>query len=488
MRKNIKKFITNLKFFLLNHKNRGMIQFIKTKIPPFIKGWLPAIVFKEELKEANHVYSLLNWWKHKNFKNISGSILNFQKQKLLYIMEYAYKFSPYYKNLFDQNKINIQNINDFFRIPLLDKVTIKEKKDQLFSKNLHKIKFTILNTGGSTGEPMDFPASYRTGYIDRIHQKFAFELMGYEKGDKIFAFDGSSVPKRFLNKNIYWVNPSNEDLPFGRLCYSSLYLNENTIKYYINHFLKSKPCILRGYPSFINDIAEYILANNIDINFIVKGVQLTAENIFDWQVENIKKAFKTKVFFQYGHSEMSAFGFTKDETYEYFCSPFYGLTEVINDKQQRVNKGEIGEIIATSFYNEALPFIRYRTGDWALFDGIENGFVKLKRIEGRTQDFIYKKNREKVSITAIVFGQHYRAFRNIKKWQIHQSKLGEITINIVKGENFSEDDELEIINKFKNIGNFDARLNFVDGIGLTRGGKFRFVVIDEALLNEISKN
>ncbi len=485
---NIKKFIINFKFFFLNHKNQEIVRFIKSKTPPFIKMWVSSILFKEELKEARYVYSLLNQWKHNNFKSTSDSILNFQEQKLSHIIKYAYNFSPYYTNIFDENKINIHNINDFFKIPLLDKVVIRKNKDQLFSKNLSKIKFTILNTGGSTGEPMDFPASYRAGYIDRAHQQFALELIGYEKGDKIFAFDGSSVPNHLLNKNIYWVKTSNEDLPFGRLSYSSLYLNKNTIKYYVNHFLKSKPCILRGYPSFINDVAEYILANNININFMVKGIQLTAENAFDWQVENIKKAFKTKVFFQYGHSEMCVFGFTKNETYEYFCSPFYGLTEIINDKKQRVKEGEIGEIIATSFYHEALPFIRYRTGDWALFDGIENGFVKLKRIEGRTQDFIYNKNKEKISITAIVFGQHYQAFRNIKKWQIYQSKIGEIIINIVKGENFSENDELEIVNKFKNIGNFDVMLNFVDKIELTIRGKYRFVVVDKTLFNEMGKN
>jgi len=267
-------------------------------------------------------------------------------------------------------------------------------------------------------------------------------------------------------------------LPYGRLSYSSLYLNRDTIKYYVDHFLKFRPSILRGYPSFINEIAEYIIEKDINIPFIIKGIQLTAECAFDFQIKNIEKAFKTRVFLQYGHSEQCVYTYTKDNTYEYYCSPFYGLVEVLDPHGKQVRKGEIGEIVATSFYKTAMPFIRYKTGDLAWFEGNENGIVKIKKIEGRTQDFVYRKNGEKISITAIVFGQHYRAFRNIKKWQIVQNKMGEITINIIKGENFSKDDELEIINKFRNIAGIEVRLNFVDRIELTKRGKFRFVIVD----------
>jgi len=479
MENRIQKFMTWCKLFLLKTKGKEAARFLKTKTPLFIKKWLSAKIFRKEIEEANRIYFLLKELEYDVFsKNISYLIRNFQIKKILDIMHYAYEFSPYYREAFNRYNININNINDFYRIPLLDKEIIRKEKERLISKNLYKIKFTLLNTGGSTGEPLEFLVSYSAGYIDYIHQKFIFEKMGYKKGDKIVAFDGSTIPSFLRKKNIYWITKSNNDLPYGRLSYSSLYLNSDTIKYYVDHFLKFRPSILRGYPSFINDIAEYILEKNIDIPFIIKGIQLTAECAFDFQIKNIEKAFKTKVFLQYGHSEQCVYAYTKDNTYEYYCSPFYGLVEVLDPHGKQVRKGEIGEIVATSFYNTAMPFIRYKTGDLAWFEGNENGIVKIKKIEGRTQDFVYRKNGEKISITAIVFGQHYRAFRNIKKWQIVQNKMGEITINIIKGENFSKDDELEIIKKFRNIAGIEVRLNFMDRIELTKRGKFRFVIVD----------
>jgi len=478
--KNIfKNYINNLIMSFLRKKNEKVIRFIKIKTPIF--EVLSKIIFRKEIKESSKIYFLLkenmSW---NNFSPDKRVILNFQKKKLKYILEYAYNHSIYYKKLFDENCIDIKNLSNFYNIPLLDKEIIRKNKTQLICKNIYKTKFYIMNTGGSTGEPMEFPVSYLAGFADKIHQQFIFEMIGYVKGDKIFAFDGSTVPKNLRDKNKYWIIKNRKDIPYGRLSYSSLYLNKNTIKYYVAHLLDSKPSIIRGYPSFINEIAVYLLENEIKVNFMIKGIQLTAENTFGWQIKNIKKAFNTNnIFFQYGHSEVCIYAFTKDNNCEYYCSPFYGLTEVIGVDGKHVRRGEVGEVVATSFYNMALPFIRYRTGDLALFNGEDDdGISRLKKIMGRAQDYLYNKNGEKILITGIVFGQHYHAFRNIKKWQIQQNKPGEIIINLVRGEKFSLKDKEEIINKFKNIAGIDVKFNFVDKFKLTKRGKFKFVVVN----------
>jgi phenylacetate-CoA ligase len=300
--------------------------------------------------------------------------------------------------------------------------------------------------------------------------------MGYNPGDVIVAFDGSSVPEELRRNHVYWVKTGPGDIPYGRLSYSSLYMTRETMPYYVQHVLHCRPSILRGYPSFIADIADYILKNNISIPFSIKGVELTAENAYDWQVEKIKKAFRARVFFQYGHSEVSVFGYTFDDTYEYHCSPFYGYTEVLDSDRIHVKKGEIGEIVVTGFYNRAFPFVRYRTGDLAVFGGDEEGVVRLKKIIGRTQDYIYRRDGQRVALTALVFGQHYHAFRNMLKWQIVQGIPGRVEIRIVRGEGFSSDDEKEIRRRFKDICDVDVDFEFVDSIALTSRGKFKFLV------------
>ena len=306
-------------------------------------------------------------------------LLEYRSKMLIEILKYANKHCPYYQRQIENIHFNLDGHFNFKSFPLLDKTTIRENYNDIISNEIEKLGYYKMNTGGSTGEPLEFPVS---PHLDRVHQEFHYRLMGYKPGDKIVAFGGVSIPNELLNKNIYWIS-TGKDIPYGRLSYSSLYLTTKTISYYVMHLLKIAPSILRGYPSIINDIAEFILKNGITIPFQVKGVQLTAENAHEWQIDNIEKAFKTKVFLQYGHSEVCVFGYTFDNTYEYYCSPFYGFTEVLDSDGEQVKTGEIGEVVVTGFYNYAMPFIRYRTGDLALFNGDSNGIVKLgKIIEG----------------------------------------------------------------------------------------------------------
>jgi phenylacetate-CoA ligase len=427
---------------------------------------------KKTINECRRVLLLLTKMHHGQLKGL----LQYRSRKLSQILKYAHQHCQYYRSVMDEFRVDPDDLRSFQRLPLLDKAIIRSHRVDLVSDEIDRLQFHIANTGGSTGEPLEFPASLIAGYIDHVHQEFLYRVMGYNPGDVIVAFDGSSVPEELRRNHVYWVETGPGDIPYGRLSYSSLYMTRETMPYYVQHLLYCRPSILRGYPSFIADVADYILKNNISIPFSIKGVELTAENAYDWQVEKIKKAFRARVFFQYGHSEVSVFGYTFDDSYEYFCSPFYGYAEVLDSDRIHVKKGEIGEIVVTGFYNRAFPFVRYRTGDLAVFDGDEGGVVRLKKIIGRTQDYIYRRDGQRVALTALVFGQHYHAFRNMLKWQIVQGIPGRVEIRIVRGEGFSSDDEKEIRRKFKDICDVDVDFEFVDSIALTSRGKFKFLV------------
>jgi len=406
-----------------------------------------------------------------------GKFVNFKRirnKKLLKTLKYAYRNSQYYKNAFDERGIKIKSIReDWGRVPFLDKSIIRKEKDRILTMSDSKSYVGFVTTGGSTGEPLGF---YTFGSYDAEHQKFLYQLMGYCTGDKILAMDGTLVNDNLINKNIFWTKKSTKDLPYGSVALSSQYLNSNNINYYIDFIKKFKPAIIRGYPSYIDSIAIYILKNNIDLGFNIKGIQITSESFYDYQLDNIKKAFKTKVYTQYGHAEASVFGYSVDDSLMIYCSPFYGYTEVIGEDGTHVKPGEMGEIVVTGFNNYAMPFIRYRTGDIAIYDGDENGIVKLRKIYGRTQDYIYTGNMEKILLTAIVFGRHYKAFDNIEKWQIVQNVPGEIIFKIIKGSNFSINDQLELQDNFYQLAKIKTEFEIVDNLPLTPRGKSKFLI------------
>lgn len=393
------------------------------------------------------------------------------------IIEYAGTHCAYYKNLFAAHGVAAGDLSEFQNLPLLDKDLIRKNRESLVSDQIELLPYYGMNTGGSTGEPLDFIVSHLAGYIDTGHQEFVFrDTMGYVPGDVVVAFDGSSVPEESLRKECYWVKTADTDLPYGRLSYSSFYLDGTTFPRYLSHFLKVKPAIIRGYPSVISDFANRILANNVEIPFTVKGIQLTAENGYKWQVETIEAAFKSKVFFQYGHSEVSVYAYTERGSQEYICSPLYGFTEIIAVDGRPAEVGQVGEIVVTGFHNRAMPLIRYRTGDMAVFGGDDDGVVRFTEILGRSQDFVISNTGAKVPLTPIVFGQHYKAFANIQKWQLRQDFPGRVTVKIIKAPAYSSKDEAEVRFKFKELGGVDISVEYVDEIPLTQRGKYQFIV------------
>ncbi len=391
---------------------------------------------------------------------------------LVKILNYAKKHVPYYKNILGREKFTVENIYDKLpQIPLLTKEIIRYEGVNIYSDEFDIVLRYQMNTGGTTGDPLSFPMSF---HLDAIHQRYLYNLMGYTDGDLIISLDGTRINLENQEKNIFWKDINKSSLPYGKIAYSTLYLNEKNIKYYIDHLNKKKPQILRGYPTGFYYIAKYIINNKIILNFKPKGIYLTAENIYDIQKINIENAFKCKIFYQYGHSEAAVFGHTNGKTNEYFCSPFYGFVEVINENNEQVLNNETGEIVVTGFFNKVMPFIRYKTGDLAVYGKNKNGIVILNKIIGRKQEYIFTKDYKKIFLIGLIYGGHMEFFNYIKRWQIIQNKPGEIEIYIVKDTGYCLEQERQIINLFSK--NVKVAINYTDDIKLSKRGKHVFLI------------
>jgi phenylacetate-CoA ligase len=442
------KFINNIKYRMLRHRKKKHSELV-----------------------SNYIDKLSDY----HLKGFEFDFSTIRKQLLKDILKYAYSNTVYYKEILHGKSIAaIIDASYFKRIPFLTKDIIRTRSKDLISDIVPAKSLSPRKTGGSTGEPLAF---WSSGSTDDIHQKFLLEQYNYIAGDKILALDGTLIENDLTQKGIYWKPKNNGGmLPYGGMALSSLYLTKENIQVYLNFILSYKPEFIRGYPAFITEIAQYIVSNNIHVNFKMKGIELTSEICLNSQVSIIKKAFQTNVFGQYGHTEASVFGYTIDDTFSYYCSPLYGFTEVIGDKDQQVGIGEEGEIVVTGFSNFGMPFIRYRTGDRAIYGGEKNGIIKLDQVLGRTADYIFNNNYDKTSLTALVFGQHYNAFKNIAQWQIIQDKGGEITVSIQKLSGYSQADEDEIALTFQNIAQIKCNFVYDQELIKTRSGKVKFVI------------
>jgi phenylacetate-CoA ligase len=105
-------------------------------------------------------------------------------------------------------------------------------------------------------------------------------------------------------------------------------------------------------------------------------------------------------------------------------------------------------------------------------------WLRLSRVEGRKQELVITSDGSVITLTALVFGQHYKAFSNIVRMQLAQKVPGEITIRIQASDNYSpERDEKEILTKIEDAAGsgFKVKFEYPDRISRTPRGKHIFL-------------
>lgn len=409
-------------------------------------------------------------WMKKKLPCLNQPDVNMEKEKQYQqkrMLKYCQKAYPDFYKYY-----NLSGKESLEEYPIISKQDMRDHPDIFISKYLKWLNYHTATTGGSTGTPFGFQISANH---DPVHQEFLWRLMGYKDGDRILCFTGAALPEENVERNVFYYDLSPTQMPYGGYALSCLYLTEETACHYIEYMERIKPGFMRGYPSVIYRLAQYIEQHQIQLSFSFAGIQLTSESAFEYQIQYIEKVFGAKVFLQYGHTEAAVFAYTYDDSHIYRCSPLYGHVEVLDAEGKHVKEGETGEVVVTSYSNFAMPFIRYRTGDLAEYGGTKGSVVLLNQIWGRTQDIIYKYNKEAVFLTAIVFGLHYKAFSNIVKWKIIQKEYGKVVFQIIKNEQYSLQDEAEIRDSFKAYADIDTEFEYVDHIAVSGRGKSVFL-------------
>ena len=107
--------------------------------------------------------------------------------------------------------------------------------------------------------------------------------------------------------------------------------------------------VIYGYAHSINEIADYVIHNNIK-GLKIRLVVTTAEPLYDAERIKIQKAFNCIVIDRYASREHGPMAQECSEgNMHYFNNSIY--IEVSD-----------GDLLVTDFWNNAVPFIRYQ--DW----------------------------------------------------------------------------------------------------------------------------
>ncbi len=331
---------------------------------------------------------------------------NMRSKKFREIAKYAYINSIYYRKLFEQkgiflNDIDNTNIENFPVIKKKDMIdnmqnvyTKKELINDEVSRFIYdtdntklrfKDNYLCFTTSGTLGVKLPIIIHFKD-FLTFVISMFYYNSKPYKcffgfktKVAILGLIEGRSAAVTLiknLSKKIYRTKEISIIMPIDKIIAE------------LNDFMPEQ---VISYPGVFLSLIKHKKNGFLKINpkkIILSGEVLTDENFL-----KIKEAFKCELTNSYGSSECITIGRKTivDKDYELFNNMC--LLEILDENNNAVPAGKQGRVIVTNFYNFSQPFIRYDTGDLAIKYEDKYGNLIFKGVAGRNyKPIIFSNN------------------------------------------------------------------------------------------------
>ena len=393
-------------------------------------------------------------------------------------MSVAYSNTSYYRKSFESAGFepgDLKRLEDITDLPKIDKHTIREHMADMCQKNCrHGVD--CISTGGTGGVPMYFCINSNRSAIEYAYLVSSWRRMGYELG----------MPMAVLRERV--VKPDRDnfhheyDPILRRHWYSSFHMTDANMRSYLHHISTIGPCVLHVYPSIVGRLASFLRRTGSDPPKNIRGIIAESEIVYPQQRRMVEETFGCRYFACYGHSEKCVLAAECEYAGRYHVWPTYGYFELLDAKGLPVTTpGEAGEIVVTGFINTAMPFIRYRTGDYATYlsdhcEACGREHTVICDIYGhRTQEVLIAADGSEIPWAAM--NMHDDTFVNVRQFQFRQRVPGRATLQVVSAGGFGEKDKRRILRRLSEKLNGQLHLEFelTDSIRLSPRAKTIYV-------------
>jgi len=323
-----------------------------------------------------------------------ANIAKFQNTELRKTLHYVSANSPFYKERFEENGINISGI-DLQSLSAI-KPTTKDDLQQynwdfLCVPKSHIAEYT--STSGTLGKPVTVPLTHNDMQRLAYNEQISFECAGGTSRD-IYQLM-LTLDRQFMAGIAYYHG-------IRKLGASVVRVGPGLPAMQIETIQRIKPTVLVAVPSFLVKLVEYATLHKIDLNSLsVERAICIGESIrtpkFSYNIlgARIKENWNIPLLGTYASTEMQT-AFTECE---HECGghhhPELIIVELLDDEDRPVRRGMPGEVTITTLGVEAMPLIRYKTGDIAIaFDEpcqCGRTTLRLGPLLGRKQQLIKLK-------------------------------------------------------------------------------------------------
>lgn len=390
-----------------------------------------------------------------------------QVSMLQSILKLAVSEIPFYKNC---------DWKDLTSFPIVNKDVIKGNYESFQNLKYDGIALKTHHTSGSTGTP--FFIKYSPQKITANHASLILHNseQGYSLGDKLYYFRA-------------W-NKSNQYSPLKRfitgLRMQDATASDKNVDSFIRR-LKGKNNVLLVYVSALVSYAKNIVqrGKTEKVKGKVKAIITGSEVLTDRDRAFLYSVFECPVMSRYSNEENGIIAQQVSmQTSSFRVNTPCVWVEILKmDSDEPAAPGEMGRIVVTDFQNDAMPIIRYDTGDLSSYDKggkYKDSIVSINNIDGRAIDMLCSTSGEQIS------GYHVNNLMadymdSISTYQLLQKSLHDLDLKYVP--NASQLNTKKLLNDLQHLFGEGVNINLieVEDIPLLRSGKRRYII------NEINK-
>jgi phenylacetate-CoA ligase len=299
--------------------------------------------------------------------------------------------------------------------PYLSKDEVMANQRDFLDRRLDPRRLLYATSGGSSGQGIGLWRNKRLADIEKA-------FFAHEWGKFGFSFDKSRILRIGADaRRLAHEAPAR--IVGNRLMLSPYHIGERHRAQILDAIQRFRPQYVHAYPSSAAALAELLEPGAPGLQ--VRAVLLASEPATPGQLAAIRRLFRCPVSLNYGLSERTNLAFASHDehgTSAYAFAPLYGWTE------NRI-EGERAEIVGTSLWNDVMPLIRYRTGDYGRLDTTGDTRLRCAWIDGRGHEFLIDRTGKRIPGLAIVIDEATWDF--VRLYQVRQRRPGEITLAVV---------------------------------------------------------
>lgn len=328
-------------------------------------------------------------------KSSATDIKAYQEGRLRELLPFLQANSPYYRELFVRHAIDInavQTLEDLRSIPVTTKDDLHRRNWDFLCVPRSKV-VDYITTSGTLGDPLTFAATEADLQRLAYNEYLSLTCAGGTPGD-IYQLM-VTLDKRFMAGLAYFMGIRQMGAGVVRAGVGSPGFQLDTIQ-------RIQPTILVAVPSFLIKLLDYADTQGIDLrNSSVKSAVCIGEPIRndDFSLNTLGR----RITERWGIALSSTYASTEMSTAFTECEHGVGghhhpellIVELLDDDNQPVAEGEIGEVTVTTLGVEAMPLLRFKTGDLCRFHtapcACGRTTLRLGPVVGRKQQMIKYK-------------------------------------------------------------------------------------------------